>query len=301
MPLELTGPIIHQEPETIDACRAALRRLVTLDQTIRMRIGPLMATVMLECNSRNRPFKPAAIKSYAKQMAAGTFYDTGEAVIFNASGALNDGQNRLMAVIRSGATIVTDVRFGVSADIKVLGATDTGKIRTGADTFFIDGQTNNTNLSAVVDLAIRYERGDKNFSETITNGDRLDFVEANPDVVDAAHKGGAYHRHFRSIPPRAYGFCFFLCARRSPADAEIFFDRFATGIGIDRRDDPAHALRQYIINFASRTEGHGVRRDIRLYIAAIFKAWNVERDGKRLGNLRLVLTGEKREDFPWPK
>ena len=70
------------------------------------RIGPEAAKEMLECNVDNRSPKKSAL---AKALEDGEWQLNGETIVFSDTGRLIDGQNRLIAVIKTGVPIDTIV------------------------------------------------------------------------------------------------------------------------------------------------------------------------------------------------
>ena len=76
-------------------------------------IGPKLAEYILaNINIGNRPKKVKKIAIYATDMLNDNWSLTGDAIKFGTDGHLKDGQNRLAACVRSGASFVTDARFG---------------------------------------------------------------------------------------------------------------------------------------------------------------------------------------------
>lgn len=64
-----------------------------------MDITPDIAKEMLERNLNNRSVSPSRVDMYADDMARGEWQANGEAICFNESGNLINGQHRLMAVV----------------------------------------------------------------------------------------------------------------------------------------------------------------------------------------------------------
>lgn len=65
-------------------------------------ITPEIAADMLTRNDGNRPLRPRTWQGYAKDMLAGKWRQTHEAIAVAADGRLINGQHRLMAVVHSG-------------------------------------------------------------------------------------------------------------------------------------------------------------------------------------------------------
>ena len=94
----------------------AIANVVRLDQQLRAEfetITPEKAEQYLGKNTGNRSYKTAKIAAYARDIASGSFVVTGEAIKFDWTGRLIDGQNRLAAIISAGAPITTLVVRGL--------------------------------------------------------------------------------------------------------------------------------------------------------------------------------------------
>ena len=99
-------------------------------------ISPEQAKKYLERNHANRNINEGRVTSYARDMKNGGWQLNGEAIKFNKSGELIDGQHRLTAIIRSGVPVTMCVIVGLDASISEV---DRGKPRTTKDTLTIDG------------------------------------------------------------------------------------------------------------------------------------------------------------------
>ncbi len=100
-------------------------------------ITPDIAGEWLKLNTLNRPKKLQKIALYAADMKGGHWPVTGATISFGKSGRLLDGQNRLQAVIDSGATIRVLVVWGLDDD--VFDVIDGGARRTASDVLVIEG------------------------------------------------------------------------------------------------------------------------------------------------------------------
>ena len=70
-----------------------------------MKVSPEMATKWLEKNIVNRRIRDYKVNAYARDMKNGDWRLNGEAIVFNKSGQLVDGQHRLNAIAKSGVTV----------------------------------------------------------------------------------------------------------------------------------------------------------------------------------------------------
>ena len=120
-------------------------------------VTPDTAQSWLSRNTSNRNLKTTKIALYARDMAAGNWLLTGEAIKFSADGTLLEGQNRLHAVVASGATVPMFVIRGL--DPAVQGVMDTGAPRTGGDALTMRGINQAKDVAAAASTLLQYRRG----------------------------------------------------------------------------------------------------------------------------------------------
>lgn len=101
-----------------------------------MKITPEIAKEMLEKNTNNRNISLKRVDMYADDMKRGEWQSNGEAICFNESGVLANGQHRLMAVVKSGCTVEMVVIFGVKDDVTLY---DRGRNRSVSDAMTFSG------------------------------------------------------------------------------------------------------------------------------------------------------------------
>lgn len=94
-------------------------------------VGPEMAAILLEGNTRNRPAKQQHIENLAREMSEGRFQYNGDTIRVDRHGNLLDGQHRLMAVVKSGTTHLMTIISGL--DPETFLTIDQGTRRTSAD------------------------------------------------------------------------------------------------------------------------------------------------------------------------
>jgi hypothetical protein len=150
-------PMIDNGPRYIDPNAPLEKQVAVLDQlrknppenSRRVTITPHLAEhILLSLNSNNRPRRSNSVKQYADDMAGGRWRLTGDTIKFGKSGILRDGQHRLAACVRAGASFETFVLFGIDDD--AFAVIDTGRKRQGDDTFSVAGIPNASNAAAAV-------------------------------------------------------------------------------------------------------------------------------------------------------
>ena len=114
-------------------------------------ITPQIAEQYLAKNSNNyRRLYKATVDQYASEMINGEWIFNGEAIKFNKSGKLVDGQHRLSAIVKSGCSVPMVVITDVNDDVNTF---DIGKTRSVSDIASANGLdyfcTNTTTVGAV--------------------------------------------------------------------------------------------------------------------------------------------------------
>lgn len=123
-------------------------------------ISPEIAAEMLKKNIKNnRPFASGTTwKKYAEYMKAGLWDDyNGETIKVTSDGHIIDGQNRLMAIIKSGVTRRFLVVRGVKEESMV--NIDMGKPRTAGNQLHFAGIPNSTTAAAAVQTYFNLKNG----------------------------------------------------------------------------------------------------------------------------------------------
>lgn len=151
-----------------------------------LNIDPDLATEMLQRNADNqRKFIETGIERYASDMASGSWLLTHQGIAFNSRGQLHDGQNRLRAVIVSGATVPFLVFFG-AGDHPEMTVIDTGKSRSVLDAAKVNDLALTRRAVTTLNAMIRYGMKSGN---TILNGltqtKRLALIERHRPALDA--------------------------------------------------------------------------------------------------------------------
>lgn len=122
-------------------------------------ITPAFAQEVLENrNGRNRKSIYDNVEKIVDDINEGRFEANGEAIIFNCEGGLNDGGNRLKAVLQTGKSIISNVSFGTTPES--MATIDQGKARTTAHILQMYGLKYGTILSAIAKSLYAYEKGD---------------------------------------------------------------------------------------------------------------------------------------------
>lgn len=107
-------------------------------KTGRYTVTPEMAELALQHNEENRPISKREIEKMSRIHGNGEgFVFNGEAIKFDKTGKLRDGQHRLTTIVKTGKPM--DLLVVTGLDEKVFTTLDQGRKRSGGDVLFIRG------------------------------------------------------------------------------------------------------------------------------------------------------------------
>lgn len=240
-------------------------------------VSPAIAKRWLSRNVRNRKIRPAIVNAYARDMKAGHWQVTGEAVKFDTNGALSDGQHRLSAVVKSGVTVTMLVVRNVKPEAQAV--MDSGVKRAATDALLLGGKKNVSILAAAARLALS-EPGAGFVSErealrSVTNAEIQDFVDAWGDELDeAADKARHFFANF-DAPPSVLCLAWMRLVNINAAECAEFFVSISE-LRTDGTGDPRLALIRRLKSIRENKE----RLSQAGYLSLIFRSWNLWRAGK---------------------
>lgn len=244
-------------------------------------VNPEIATRWLGKNLRNRNVRSAHVANLARDMAAGRWQITGEAVKFATTGELIDGQHRLHAVIQSGATVMLFVVRGLAPAAQ--NVMDTGSKRSSSDMLGLNGHKNASTVAATARLALHLSQTDDTRAarSSFTNTEIAEWVAAHPEVESAASAASALKGHVDAAPS-ALAVSWMLLSESSPSDCAEFFNSVAQS-ATNGKGDPRAAL----ISRLSNARRNGERLTQPAQVALIVRSWNAWRKGEKLDILRI--------------
>jgi len=245
-------------------------------------VSPPTAETWLGKNERNRNIRQRVVAAYARDMAAGNWHLSGEAIKFARSGRLLDGQHRLHAVIQSGVTVKMLIVRGLAEQIQDV--IDAGASRTAGDAFRMRGETSYSALAATARLAILHSGGlsiDAAGAMRPTHSEILAFVDENPDLKTAVDMSHGYRRGI-DAPASVVALACWILSRVDPDDTERFMTTLATKTDL-RAGDAILALLNRLTEV--RRNGRVVTRSD--YLSLIFRSWNYWRSRTKVNALPL--------------
>ena len=151
------------------------------------RITPAYARyVWNHLNKANRGLRPGAASVIQHSVEKGEFLPTGQAIIFDSAGDLQDGQHRIYAVANGTESIVALVVRG--APPENFTRIDTGKVRNGADTLQTRGISHAKLVAAVARRVKQFEDSHSisRRGSVLTNDEIIKFVAKRPRIQTSA-------------------------------------------------------------------------------------------------------------------
>jgi hypothetical protein len=249
-------------------------------------ITPKIARTLLERNTSNRKVTQNHVAFLAKQMDDDRWVLNGESIKVSKTGALLDGQHRLMAVIKSGKNIRSVIARGIEDN--TFTTIDIGKNRSAGDVLSVAGFLRPGPTAAVAKLILTYKDGYnfKIYTKTgsnsgggasgirsgrtkITNAEVLEFCEQT-DLLPYIVRGESAYQKCRLLAPAEFGFFYYIFSEIDADDAEIFMNKFASGAGLEA-NEPVLVLRNRLIQFAANSS---VTASGRARFSFVVKAWN---------------------------
>lgn len=229
----------------------------------RLVVTPELAAKWLEKNLNNRkltkPLEDNTVQRYARDMKAGRWHLTGDAIQFDTEGLLMDGQHRLWACVLADQPFESSVAYNVDPGARIV--IDTGKKRTLGNYFTMAGEGDAISLAAAVNLAIRWDMGNIAGDGTligaryvVNHEEAVDWLTENGAIRQSVTAGRLFYREMR------YGLTAGITAHylnsRVDSDASDEFWQAAT-LGTDLpAGSPILALRRWIVNQQTRRGGN---------------------------------------------
>lgn len=253
-------------------------------------VTPDVAARWLGKNLRNRNVRASHVHNLARDMAAGRWQITGEAIKFATTGELIDGQHRLHAVIESGATVMLFVVRGLAPSAQDV--MDTGSKRSSSDMLGLHGHKNSTTIAAAARLALHIGTSSdtRAVRSTFTHTEIAQWVENHPEVESAASAAMALKGYIEASPS-VLTVAWMWLSKADPQACADFFNSIAQsqtqGLG-----DPRSALIKRLAHARRNSE----RLTATAQLSFIVRAWNAWRKGEQLTILRAKAASSKVAD-----
>lgn len=223
----------------------------------------------------NRNVRKAHVNDLIGRQLRGEWLTNGDTLRFDSDGNLRDGQHRLMMVTNTGIPITVVVVRGIDPD--AFHTMDTGRSRSLADVFTIQGRTRPSDLGGAVEWVWRYLSNRMSGSKG-SHEQMCDCLEEHPEIQQtvtfcshlAWNKSGPSYRPILRATH-------YLFTRSDKDKANIFTERLVTGYHIEGSDDPIGRLRNQLLTYAKPRQSppNGVQ-----IFGICVLAWNAFMNGK---------------------
>lgn len=255
---------------------------------------PARARKILKRNDRNRGLRADYVRQLAGAMMRGEWVVNGEPIQIAEDGTLLNGQHRLSAVVESEVSVPMLVVSGLSPSTRM--TMDVGARRTLSDVLALHGETDTTNLGAVLGLLYRYR-----------NGARLDYSSRTAPTITQAlellEKEKGLHaallsarQVFRETHMRlsVAALLLFLFEEVDPKAGQAFFDALCDPQG----EKPGSAVLKLRAHLDRVRTQRKYRFSTLVLSAMTIKAFNAWREGRTVESLTYRPGGQNPEPFP---
>lgn len=254
-------------------------------------VDPETAQAWLGANSNNRNLRRGVISTYARDMAAGRWQFTGDAVQFAVGGRLLNGQHRLHAIVEANVSLPLVVIRGLPSDSQVV--MDTGSKRTAADAVALDGQANAKSVAAIA-LMVATRGGTKR--DRVSTSELLEIIKSDASIEWAASAINSFR--IPNVTASVLGYVYWRLSSINPTATHEFFDALSSLVGLPV-GSPILALHRRLSSDAmdKRSRSYSYRVET---VAAVFHAWNAWRKNESRQFIRVGYTPDGRLVTPEP-
>lgn len=256
-------------------------------------VTPEMAQRWLDSyNTENRKVKKTALDRYVRDIENGDWTFLGDPIRFDVRGILIDGQHRLMAIVKSGQSVMMAVLRGIPTEARA--TIDSGARRSSGDALQIEGYKNATTLASTVAALDAYRKG-----LFVHAGSSPTYSPSHSEVLNLVHEyaplgieehvaaGASDYGHVK-LHPTVIAMSRFL-QRRVASQEEV--DEFWYGVCYTAGPGDARwSLRNWANRVGQNKARKGSRRDTSLRLFAVSVCWNAWREGR---NTRIVSVASK--------
>jgi hypothetical protein len=274
--------------------------------TVRIeQVGPRLADKWLGTQERNRDIANTRVAWLMGIIERGEWELTNDAISFDTTGRLLNGQHRLTAIVVSEQTLPLVILRGLPPSVQDV--MDTGLVRRTADALKMRGEVQVFALAAALRWEHRLRRLEQDPTDILSFGthgaDRpttphlLTIFDEDPERWREMVRLSASMSRTIKVRPGVGAALFRRFFALDETDAGAFLEALMTGANL-AEDDPILLLRQNLQ--PTRIRSRNRMPDFK-EAGLICKAWNLWRDGDRRGHLVWHYGGSGKEPFPIPR
>jgi hypothetical protein len=266
----------------------------------RVLVTPEMAKDFLErCNTGNyRKPLPTVVSRYAKDMETNRWTETTATIAFSKSNVLVDGQNRLLAIVKSGKSITLNVLYEVEDSVVLDINQDRGSSRSLATTLQHAGYKNATTVSACIRFLCRVANNNKHRGGSVAVSDSAvsDLLDSMPEDFAECVNTCCASKTLKEMAPCACVSAFYwLASCDNQEQANLFLD-----IMSKKKDSnafcAANCVREQISGMRSKVKVNDT--ELLNYLLSAYKSFKSQRDTKLIKKtLELSLTSGMQKEL----
>lgn len=249
-------------------------------------VTPAMAKEFLENKAKNRKVRTANRDFLSRQVKTAWAF-TGQPLIFDMEGKLQDGQHRCTACVMSGKAFITLAVKGIASD--AFDRMDIGAKRTAGDILGIEGGSPNAVLAgASVPHLVNYREHQNWWDKKghLSPHDVREEARKFAGLDDALRLGEKIGRALGQ-PTRLWVAAVWCMCQIDKVTGAEFAGRLISGIGLEA-GDPELSLRNRMLEFRSR----GFTLSRRVFAGLVARSWNARRQNRKLTKLYSIADGE---------
>lgn len=241
----------------------------------------------------NRGVNENAVLRLAGAMRRGEFVDNGESLIFDTDGVLIDGQHRILAIIRSGVSVVVTASLNVPRD--AVFTVDDGVKRTSGSVLTMAGYGNASTLASVARIVWSARRRNP-FGGDPSRTQLVELVASDSGLAAAATVRPKIINGVGAVAP--FQAVIYFARKYDRAKADEFLDQVTTGEGL-HRGNPALAFRNRMVTMQSgrdsRVDRHRHNPSLELWDVTA-SAWNAHVRGNAITKVQTLSERWTRPD-----
>ena len=268
-----------------------------LPEMIWITVGPELAHDLLAQNPHNRHIRKRKVEQWKGAMKRGEWRPAGQTPLcLTTKGELEDGQNRLAAIIESGKSLLFPIMLGTNSGWRDQETRDQGITRGLGDMLALRGESRTAALGAALRALWAYDYyGTMTAPKRAeaTNAQCLKYLRAHPGLRESLEPGEQVRKVLKG-PGGAIAAIHTICARADASATDDFFALLITGEGL-QKGSPILTVRNQLV----RADPHNRPND-RLHtlrrLAWIIKAWNLWMAGEEAA--KVIWSPVKGEPFP---
>ncbi len=275
------------------------------------RITPERAAQYLEKNVANRPVRQKNLRKINSDLPKRWNNENPDPIVFSASGALDNGQHRLIGVVMTGVPIVALVVRGVNSG--VMRTLDSGAKRSLQDVLKIENKREGTNhrnlthISGVIVACISYERkGDlklRSAGADVSTEQQYEFFKKDADyfndLTSWAKSMNTKAKPFKNVLTLMRLAVLRYALDKGKADQhdiEVFFEKVCV-ISADDVPSSILALRARLLEAQAASDKKRAWGQDQV-LALLIKSWNAYISGQEVTRLSYRAGGDRPEKFP---